>query len=166
MYEPVLLYSLPYDLLSVPTLQCRDGTEKRNIPYCFDRDLLRLLCSNAASYADYDIWSNDDCFLCSLQHCCEYFSIPFCAENISVKRITEQLDCRKSIRRNEDLYFINLSEIRKIFFKKNLYLKGWKLLVDTFQGENGCLQPLNLISLRCLSKSKSILRRSEYDFSR
>ena len=42
----------------------------------------------------------------------------------------------------------------------------WKLLVDTFQGGNGCLQPLDLISLRCLSKRTSILRRSEYDFSR
>ena len=32
-----------------------------------------------ASYADYDFWNNDDCFLCALQHCCEYFDIPLCA---------------------------------------------------------------------------------------
>lgn len=42
----------------------------------------RLFCSYAAAYADYDIWNNDDCFLCALQYCRQHFGIPPCAENL------------------------------------------------------------------------------------
>lgn len=54
----------------------------RKIPDCFVSNLCRLLCSYAAAYADYDIWNNDDCFLCALQCCRQHFSIPPCAENL------------------------------------------------------------------------------------
>ena len=45
-------------------------------------NLCRLFCSYAAAYADYDIWNNDDCFLCALQYCRQHFGIPLCAENL------------------------------------------------------------------------------------
>ena len=77
-----LLDSLPDDLLSAPALQCRDGAEKRHISDCFVSNLCRLFCSYAAAYADYDIWNNDDCFLCALQYCRQHFGIPLCAENL------------------------------------------------------------------------------------
>lgn len=41
-----------------------------------------LALNYAIEHAHYDIRSNDDYFLCSLQHCCEYLSIPSCAQNI------------------------------------------------------------------------------------
>lgn len=82
VYEPVFLDSLPDDLLSAPALQCRDGAEKRHISDCFVSNLCRLFCSYAAAYADYDIWNNDDCFLCALQYCRQHFGIPLCAENL------------------------------------------------------------------------------------
>ena len=82
VYEPVLLDSLPDDLLSAPALQCRDRAEKRHIPDCFVSNLCRLLCSYAASYADYDLWNNDYRILCALQYCRQYFGIPPCAENL------------------------------------------------------------------------------------
>ena len=38
--------------------------------------------THLAAYADYDIWNNDDCFLCALQYCRQHFGIPLCAENL------------------------------------------------------------------------------------
>lgn len=93
VYEPVLLYPLPYDLLSASALQCRDGTEKRHIPYCFVSNLCRLLCLNAAPYADYDLWNYDDCILCALQHRCEYLGISFRSKNIQTQDIRLWLNC-------------------------------------------------------------------------
>ena len=40
------------------------------------------ICLLYTSYADYDIWNNDDCFLCALQYCRQHFGIPPCAENL------------------------------------------------------------------------------------
>lgn len=52
------------------------------------------------------------------------------------------------------------------FFAESSMKTGGKLPVDTFQGRDGCLQLLNLLCLRCLSKRISVLRRTWYDFGR
>src|SRR5699024_9935530 len=71
----------------------------------------RLLCSYAASYADYDIWNNDDSFLCALQHCRQYFGIPPCAENFSAENITGRFYRRKSIKRNGGFIYEKVSQM-------------------------------------------------------
>ena len=53
------------------------GTELKSGTYriVFDSNLYRMFCFNAAAYADYALWNNDDRVLRTVQHSCEHFSI-------------------------------------------------------------------------------------------